>query len=167
MPTRALILLFLFPLLVLGVMACSSSSSAPSPTGSSGTSGDSGTSGSSGTSGGTPKFRADVNPLLGASCALAACHGSSASNLGIYIPYDAAEAYASLQKQSPTAKMSFVVPGDPKNSYLQIKLDGTQGQIASKCGSTCGAQMPLDLPVLTQEKRDLIRAWIQAGAKND
>src|SRR5512140_547328 len=102
--------------LAVVVAACSSSSSAPL-----GSSGSSGTTKDGGSEGGVPgpTFLAGVSPILNANCALAACHGSSASNLGIYIPYDPVQAYAELQKQSGTAKIPFVTPGDPKKSYLQ------------------------------------------------
>ena len=141
----------------IGLIACSSSSSTTP----------SGSSGDGGQTGGTPAFRKDVMPLLSTNCALTACHGSSSSNLGIYLSFDPEQVYGQLKGQSATAKMAFVVPGDPKTSYLQIKIDGTQGDVAGKCGGTCGAQMPLDLPPLAQDKRDLIRAWITAGAKDD
>jgi hypothetical protein len=135
--------------LALAVCACSSSSSSTTSSAS-----------SSGTTAQTPKLRTDVMPLLGQNCALAACHGSSASNLGIYISFDPEQVYAQLMKDSPTAKMKFVVPGDAKSSYLMMKLDGTQ------C-ATCGAPMPLDLPQLSQAQRDTVRAWINGGAKDD
>jgi hypothetical protein len=106
-------------------------------------------------------------PILTQNCALAACHGSSASNLGIYISFDPDQVYGALMKDSPTSKTKFVVPGDAANSYLQMKLDGTQATVASKCGGTCGSQMPLDLPPLPQPQRDTVRAWINGGAKND
>jgi hypothetical protein len=105
-------------------------------------------------------------PILSQNCAVTACHGSSASNLGIYISFDPEQVYGALLKESASAKTPFVVPGDAKGSYLQMKIDGTQGQLSAKCGA-CGAQMPLDLPPLAQDQRDTIRAWINAGAKDD
>ncbi len=105
-------------------------------------------------------------PILTQSCALSSCHGSSGSNLGIYLSYDAAQVHTELLKTSPTAGIPFVVPGDAANSYFQMKIDGTQSKEASKCGA-CGAAMPLDLPALPQAKRDVIRNWIQGGAKDD
>lgn len=49
-----------------------------------------------------------------------------------------------------------VAPGDPDNSYLIHKLEGTQ---------TSGARMPLGGPFLDQATIDSVRAWIQAGAQ--
>ncbi|MEP7311710.1 MAG: TIGR03118 family protein [Pseudomonadota bacterium] len=48
-----------------------------------------------------------------------------------------------------------VKPGDPNNSYIVHKLEGTQTQ---------GARMPLVGGFLDQPTIDTVRAWIQAGA---
>jgi mono/diheme cytochrome c family protein len=48
-----------------------------------------------------------------------------------------------------------VLPGDPNNSYIIHKLEGTQ---------TVGARMPFGGPFLDQATIDQVRAWIQAGA---
>ncbi|MBX3188187.1 MAG: hypothetical protein KF819_14290 [Labilithrix sp.] len=116
------------------------------------------------------KFKADVLPILRTSCALTACHGSASSNLGIHLPEDAALVYKELQKVSPTANgVKFVVPGDPENSYFMLKIDGTQGKVGAKCANgTCGDQMPpRPDPLLSARRRDVVRRWIAAGAKDD
>ena len=48
-----------------------------------------------------------------------------------------------------------VSPGDPNNSYIIHKLEGTQ---------TVGQRMPLGGPFLDQAAINDVRAWIQAGA---
>lgn len=48
-----------------------------------------------------------------------------------------------------------VLPGNPDNSYIIHKLEGTQ---------TVGARMPFGGPFLDQGTIDQVRAWIQAGA---
>ena len=54
----------------------------------------------------------------------------------------------------------FVVPGDPDNSYLIQKLDGTT--------NIAGVRMPRGAgPFLTSGQISIIRRWIQLGAKND
>jgi len=55
--------------------------------------------------------------------------------------------------ENPAVKR--VAPGNPGNSYLVHKLEGTQ---------TVGDRMPLGGPFLDQATVDLVRAWIQAGA---
>jgi len=49
-----------------------------------------------------------------------------------------------------------VAPGDPANSYLIHKLEGTQSS---------GSRMPLGGPFLDQATIDSVKAWIQAGAQ--
>src|SRR5579871_6745000 len=52
-----------------------------------------------------------------------------------------------------------VKPGDPANSYLIQKLEGTTG--------ISGSRMPLGGPFLDQTTIDQIKSWIAAGAPND
>jgi hypothetical protein len=51
-----------------------------------------------------------------------------------------------------------VVPGDPDNSLLMLKVLGK---------APCGAAMPPNPPLLSQDQSDRIRAWIVNGAPND
>jgi uncharacterized protein (TIGR03118 family) len=86
------------------------------------------------------------------------CH----NGVGIVLPgvmnlTSAANSHASLVNvtslQEPTIKR--VLPGNPNNSYIIQKLEGTQ---------TVGAQMPFGGPFLDQATIDQVRTWIQAGA---
>jgi hypothetical protein len=53
-----------------------------------------------------------------------------------------------------------VIPGDPDNSYLIQKLEGAPGIV--------GLRMPRNgPPFLTDGQVQIIRRWIQLGAKND
>ena len=52
-------------------------------------------------------------------------------------------------------ELNRVSPGDPDNSYLVQKIEGTQA---------IGGQMPLGGPPLSQELMDLVRQWISEGA---
>jgi mono/diheme cytochrome c family protein len=52
-----------------------------------------------------------------------------------------------------------VKPGDPDNSYLIRKLEGTAG--------ISGSRMPLGGPFLDQATIDQVRSWIAAGAQNN
>jgi len=117
----------------------------------------------------TPTFRKDIIPLLDTYCATSACHATEERNLGITLKIaDPAAVYAELRKESPTAKGTpFVVPGDPKKSFLQAKIDGTQSELASICLlPSCGDTMPPGTK-LTTSQRDTFRGWIAAGAKDD
>ena len=51
-----------------------------------------------------------------------------------------------------------VAPGDPDNSYLIQKLEGS---------ASVGAQMPLSAPALPQADIDVVRQWISDGAIDD
>lgn len=60
------------------------------------------------------------------------------------------------------AGMKRVVAGDPQSSYLMVILGEFPGPIDSNVGT-----MPLNSPLLCQEKRDAIERWIMAGALDD
>lgn len=51
-----------------------------------------------------------------------------------------------------------VTPGDPDNSYLIHKLEGTQAS---------GGRMPQGGPFLSQASIDMVRQWITDGALNN
>lgn len=75
---------------------------------------------------------------------------------------DAATAYASLvgRPSARKAGATFVIPGDPDNSYLVHKLEGRSDVV--------GVRMPLGgPPYLTDGQMLVVRRWIQSGAKND
>lgn len=116
----------------------------------------------------TPTFRKDVHPVLRGSCALPVCHGTTANNLGLLVPEDPTAAYKELLKDSPTANgAKLVAPGDAAASFLMAKMDGTHASFQDKCLLPgCGDKMPPS-GILAQDKRDLVRAWIKAGAKDD
>jgi len=52
-----------------------------------------------------------------------------------------------------------VKPGDPTNSYVVQKLEGTPGIV--------GVRMPFGGPYLSQAQIDQLKAWITAGAPNN
>ena len=53
-----------------------------------------------------------------------------------------------------------MIPGDPENSYLVQKLRGDPGIV--------GLRMPRNgPPYLTDDQINLIKQWIQDGAKNN
>jgi hypothetical protein len=61
-----------------------------------------------------------------------------------------------------------VKPGDPRESFLMRKLDGSHCVLDGQCaGGNCGQSMPRDDESLPIDARDKIRRWIAQGAKND
>ena len=89
------------------------------------------------------------------SCATAGCHSGAAPPQGLNL--EAGNAFANLvdvaSMQVPT--LDRVEPGDPDNSYLIQKLEGT---------AAVGSQMPLGGAALDQATIDGIRQWIADGA---
>jgi hypothetical protein len=88
-------------------------------------------------------------------CAALGCHGGASAQQGLRL--DAGFSYGNLLNiASPRdATLIRVIPGDPDNSFIIQKLEGTQ---------TLGARMPDGGPYLQQSQIDLIRQWIAAGA---
>jgi hypothetical protein len=117
-------------------------------------------------------FTVAVMPVFANSCALTTCHGSTTGdNNGIYLgDPDPAKTHDALVNVAATElpAMPYVKPGDPRQSFLMRKLDGSQCVLDSQCaGGSCGLSMPRNETELPQDTRDAIRRWIAQGAKND
>lgn len=89
-------------------------------------------------------------------CGVPGCHGGAAAQQGLRL--DAGFAYGNLISvaSAQDSNQTRVVPGDPDNSLIVHKLEGTQ---------TVGAQMPDGGPYLQQSTIDVIRLWIANGAQ--
>jgi Bacterial Ig-like domain len=85
-----------------------------------------------------------------------ACHVGATAPQGLRL--DSANSYALLVGVSSQEDSSLkrVAPGDPSNSYLIKKLEGT---------ASVGGRMPLGGTSLTQADIDVIRQWITDGAQ--
>jgi hypothetical protein len=86
------------------------------------------------------------------------CHIGASAPEGLRL--DAADSY-NLLVGVPSAEVPSllrVMPGDPDESYLVLKLQGSAGIV--------GGQMPLGGPYLPQSTIDAIRQWITDGAPN-
>jgi uncharacterized membrane protein len=86
------------------------------------------------------------------------CHIGASAPEGLRL--DAADSY-NLLVGVPSAEVPSllrVMPGDPDESYLVLKLQGSAGIV--------GGQMPLGGPYLPQSTIDAIRQWITNGAPN-
>lgn len=73
---------------------------------------------------------------------------------------DATTAFAQLVGRPSARKpgATFVIPGDPDNSYLVQKLEGR--------GDIVGVRMPIGGPYVTDGQMLVIKRWIKEGAKN-
>jgi hypothetical protein len=112
-----------------------------------------------------PSWAAIQAAVIGPVCG--GCHGASGGLGGLGA---CSTGWASLVGVASTElpTMSRVTPGDPTNSWLVQKLDGTQGNFTAQCtGGSCGSQMPLGQSPLPAAVRDAIRTWITNGAVND
>lgn len=96
--------------------------------------------------------------LIAPNCATVGCHLGAGAPQGLRL--DDANSYGMLvgvpSAESPSTLR--VAPGDPDNSYLVQKLEGS---------ASVGAQMPLGAPPLEQAAIDVIRQWISDGAIDD
>ncbi len=116
-------------------------------------------------------FSKDVIVVFQKSCAFSTCHGATTGNAnGAFLGNDPARVHAGLVnvKSPELPTMNFVTPGDPKQSYLMHKLDGSQCTLDKQCtNGSCQDSMPKNDTSLPVETRDIVRRWILQGAKND
>ena len=94
--------------------------------------------------------------VFDASCTL--CHSGAAAPLGLRL--DAGNSFTNLVGV-PSAQVGSLLrvdPGDPDNSYLIRKLEGTASE---------GQLMPLGGPPIPQSTIDFVRQWISEGALPD
>jgi hypothetical protein len=140
------------------------------------------------TNSGAVSFANDVlAPIFKVSCSAmgSSCHGDPSVATGTVLkrPYlgpgsstansqTIATIIAGLMKSSAEdPSMPLVTPGDATKSYLMHKMDNTQGTLdcsAGDDGGDCGAFMPnMAIAILSQTKRDTVRAWINEGAPNN
>jgi len=117
------------------------------------------------------RFSTDVMGVFARSCAFSTCHGSNVGPAnGVFLGNDAARVHAALVgvKSGELPSMPFVTAGDPRQSYLMRKMDGSQCALDAQCtGGSCSGSMPKGSEVLPVETRDVVRRWIAQGAKND
>lgn len=111
----------------------------------------------------TVSFSEDIVPMFVASCT--SCHTGEAartgsSNLNLSPEYAYGDLIRVMSNHVP--EMARVMPGDPDNSYLVHKLQGTQSEVGGR-----GQQMPRGQDPWTAEQIELVRTWIAEGAQNN
>ena len=105
----------------------------------------------------SPNFSAIQANVFTPNCATTGCHFGAGAPQGLRL--DAASSYALLVGISAMQSSALrVAPGDPNNSYLVQKLEGS---------ASTGQQMPLNAPALPQSTINIIRQWISDGAIDD
>lgn len=105
-----------------------------------------------------PNFSEIQENVFTPNCATSGCHLGAGAPQGLVL--DEANSYGLLVDVASMEDPSIlrVEPGDPDNSYLIQKLEGT---------ATVGGQMPLGGTPLSQATIDIIRQWITEGAIDD
>jgi polyvinyl alcohol dehydrogenase (cytochrome) len=115
-----------------------------------------------------PSWAAIQAAVIGPVCG--GCHGGAGGSAGLGGLDACSTGYASLVNVPSTElpSMNRVQPGDPTMSWIIQKLDGTQSVFNAQCtGGSCGSQMPIGQPQLSQGVRNSLRTWIMNGAAND
>jgi hypothetical protein len=116
-------------------------------------------------------FANDVMPIFGQSCAFSTCHGSTTGPAnGVFLGKDPARVFTAINgvHGDELQTMAFVTPGDPRQSYLMRKMDGSQCALDAQCtGGSCQSSMPKNESLLDVPARDIVRRWIAQGAKNN
>ncbi len=100
--------------------------------------------------------------IFGPTCAVSGCHSGPTSNAlptGMNLT-STANSFAALVNVTSlqVGTLNRVTPGDPNNSYLVQKLEGT---------AAGGVRMPQGGPFLDQAAIDMVRQWIADGAINN
>ena len=99
-------------------------------------------------------YSTQIQPIFTSRCT--ECHSGAGAPQGLRL--DSANSYANLvgvaSREVPSLER--VEPGDPDNSYLVQKVEGT---------AAVGGRMPLGRTPLTADQIALIRQWISEGAE--
>jgi len=97
--------------------------------------------------------------IFNTSCAFSGCHGQGSASSGMNL--DPGSAWSEIVDVPSVERPALdrVEPSAPDSSYLWLKVMGDP--------SISGSQMPRGGPPLTQDKLDLLRSWIEAGAQNN
>lgn len=105
---------------------------------------------------GKVRFEQDIQPILTQHCVM--CHLPGAAQGGHSLYPDARKSMVNVPSaQSP---LLLVKPGDPQASYSYLKLTGEH---LAAGGS--GEKMPFPDGTLAAEQIDLVRRWIEEGAR--
>ena len=85
----------------------------------------------------------------------AECHGAGFASAGLNLAEGSSFAEIVGVPSTQVSSLSRIEPGDPDNSYLVQKIEGT---------AAFGGRMPLGGARLPQDRIDLIRQWVTDGA---
>lgn len=100
-------------------------------------------------------FADNIQPIFTANCAVSTCHVTPSSS-GAPMSLAAGASYGNLVNQ-PASVGTRVIPDNSADSVLVKRITGT----------TAGQQMPPGRPLLPANAQNLIKVWIDMGAKNN
>jgi len=105
-----------------------------------------------------PNFSEIQSNVFTPTCAVSGCHQGAGAPQGLRL--DAVNSYGLLVgvASMEVPALMRVMPGDPTNSYIIQKLEGT---------AAIGGRMPLNQPALPATSITTIRQWIADGAIDD
>jgi hypothetical protein len=103
----------------------------------------------------TVTFQSIQDTVFTPSCAVSGCHAGPTPQQGMNLA--SGQAYAAIVNVPSMEVPSLlrIKPGDPDNSYLVQKIEGT---------AAVGSRMPLGGPALPADRIQAIRQWISEGA---
>jgi len=107
----------------------------------------------------TVSFAREINPILRQRCAVCHVTGQEPGLLSL-VP---TKSYGALVGQdSVQSNLKRVEPGNPEQSYLYHKLMGSHLEAGGE-----GLRMPFAAPPLNRAQTDLVKHWIEEGARNN
>lgn len=110
-------------------------------------------------------FANDIQPIFTGNCAFSGCHGTTDTQpIGKPQELAAGQAYDNIVNVSSfeLPSMDRIEPGQPDNSYLVHKIQGSHLDVGGS-----GSRMPLGRDPLTQDVINLVRRWVSEGAANN
>jgi hypothetical protein len=116
----------------------------------------------SGVEPGDVSFSQRVQPILTDRCAFGGCHASTSPAADQSLAEGLAYVNVVNVPSQELPSMDRVEPGDPDQSYLVHKIQGTHLDMGGS-----GLRMPRGQEPLSDDQIRLIRAWIQQGARNN
>ena len=109
----------------------------------------------------TPSLASHVQPILSTSCALSGCHAGASPQEGMNLSSGLMHSNTG-NVPSNESSLDRIEPGQPDQSYLVHKIQGTQGTVGGS-----GVRMPFGGAPLSQANIDIIRAWVADGAQDN
>lgn len=111
---------------------------------------------------GEVSFSEQIQPLLTDRCAFGGCHASTSPAANQSLAEGLAYMNTVNVPSEELPSMDRVEPGDPDQSYLVHKVQGTHLDVGGS-----GLRMPRGLEPLSDDQITRIRTWIQQGARNN